>query len=61
MEKVSELIIKGKLRLHQLADIDLEEIILPFITHKIKKYGKTMNICQDVLIFWGEIIAITPK
>ena len=37
VEKVSELIIKGKLRLHQLADIDPAEIIVLFTTDEIKK------------------------
>ena len=32
VEKVSELIIKGKLRLRQLAGIDPAEIIVPFTT-----------------------------
>ena len=37
VEKVSELIIKGKLRLCQLAGIDLAEIIVPSTTDEIKK------------------------
>ena len=37
VEKVSELIIKGKLRLRQLAGIDPAEIIVPFTTDEIKK------------------------
>ena len=37
MEKVSELIIKGKLRLRQLAGIDPAKIIVPFIADEIKK------------------------
>ena len=37
MEKVSELIIKGKLRLRQLAGIDPSEIIVPFTADEIKK------------------------
>ena len=37
MKKVSELIIKGKLRLCQLAGIDPAEIIVPFTTDEIKK------------------------
>ena len=40
MENVSELIIKGKLRLHQLAGIDPAEIIMPFTTDEIKKLWK---------------------
>ena len=37
MEKISELIIKGKLRLCQLAGKDSAEIIVPFTTDEIKK------------------------
>ena len=37
MEKVSELIKKGKLRLCQLAGIDLEEILVPFTNVEINK------------------------
>ena len=36
MEKVSELIIKGKLRLCQLAGIDPAKIIVPFTTDEIR-------------------------
>ena len=63
MEKVSELIIKGKLRLHQLAGIDPAEIIMAFTAEEIKKsYGKTMNPGKVlVLIFWGEISSNYPK
>ena len=43
VEKVSELIIKGKLRLCQLAGIDPAEIIVPFITDEIKSYGQALN------------------
>ena len=52
MEKVSESIIKGKLRLYQLAGIDPTEIIVPFTTDEIKSYGKTINHDKElVLIF----------
>ena len=53
VEKVSELIIKGKLRLRQLAGIDPAEIIVPFTADEIKKScGKTMNHGKElVLIF----------
>ena len=37
VEKVSELIVKGKLRLRQLAGIDPAEIIVPFTADEIKK------------------------
>ena len=37
VEKVSELIIQGKLRLRQLAGIDPAEIIVPFTTEEIRK------------------------
>ena len=37
MEKVFELILKGKLRVHQLAGIDPAEIIVPFTNDEIDK------------------------
>ena len=37
VEKVSELIIKGKLRLIQSAGIDSGQIIVPFTAEEIKK------------------------
>lgn len=44
VEKVSEVIIKGKSRLCQLAERDPAEIIVPFTSDEIKKkYGKTMK------------------
>ena len=63
MEKVSELIIKGKLRLRQLAGIDPTEITVPFTADEIKKScGKTMNHGKElVLIFWEKSITITQK
>lgn len=35
MEKVSELVQKGKLKLHQLPETDPAEIVVPFINDKI--------------------------
>ena len=63
VEKVSELIIKGKLRLRQLAGIDPAEIIVPFTADEIKKScGKIMNHGKElVLIFWEKSITITQK
>ena len=63
VEKVSELIIKGKLRLRQLAGIGPAEIIVPFTVDEIKKScGKTMNHGKElVLVFWEKSITITPK
>ena len=37
VEKVSELILKEKLRLHQLVEIDPAEIIVPFKNDEIDK------------------------
>ena len=37
VEKVSELIMKGKLRLRQLSDIDPSKIIVPFTADEIKQ------------------------
>ena len=54
MEKVFELVIKGKLRLHQLAEIYPAEIIVPLLLMKPKNYGKTMNPGKELLlIFFG--------
>ena len=63
VEKVSELIIKGKLRLRQLAGIDPAETIVPFTADEIKKScGKTMNHGKEfVLIFWEKLAATIPK
>ena len=62
VEKVSELIIKGKLRLRQLAGIDPSEIIVPFTADEVKSCGKTMNHGKElVLIFWEKSITITQK
>ena len=62
MEKVFELILKGKLRLHQLADIEPEVIIVSFTADDIKSYGKTMNHGKGlVLIFWEKLIATIQK
>ena len=53
MEKVSELIIKGKLRLCLLAGIDPAETIVPFTTDEIKSYGKKMNHGKELVLFFG--------
>ena len=62
VEKVSELIIKGKLRLHQLAGIDSAEIIVPFTTGEIKKLWEDnepwKRACAN---FLGEINSNYPK
>ena len=62
MEKVYELIIKGKLKLRQLAGKDLAEIIVPFTTDEIKKLWKDnepwKRACAN---FLGEINSIYHK
>ena len=58
MENVSKLIIKGKLRLRQLAGIDPKEIIVPFSTDKIKKLWEDNEPWQ---IFWKKLIVIIPN
>ena len=62
VEKVSELIIKGKLRLCQLAGIDPAEIIVPFTTDEIKKLWEDnkpwQRACAD---FGGELNSNYPK
>ena len=62
MEKVSELIIKGKLRLRQLAGIDPAEIIVPFTADEIKNLWEDIEPWQGACaIFWKKLIAIIPK
>ena len=48
MEKVSELIMKGKLRHFQLAGRDPAEIVVPFTTG-----GKTMNHGKELVLTFG--------
>ena len=62
VEKVSELIIKGKLRLHQLAGIDPAEIIVPFTTEEIRKLWEYNEPWQRACAnFLGEISSNYPK
>ena len=62
VEKVSELIIKGKLRLCLLADIDPAEIIMPFTTEEIKKLWEDNEPWQRVCVnFWEKLIETIPK
>ena len=49
MEKVSELIPKGKLRLHQLAVIDPAEIIVPFNNDEIDELWEASEPWQKKL------------
>ena len=63
MEKVSELIIKGKLRLCQLAGIDPAEIIVPFTADEIKKklWEDNESWQKACANFWEKSITITQK
>ena len=62
MEKVSELILKGKLRLHQLAGIDPAEIIVPFNNDEIDKLWEESEPWQRACSnFLGEINNNYPK
>ena len=62
VEKVSELIIKGKLRLRQLAGIDPAEIIVPFTADEIKKLWEDNEPWQRACAnFLGEINNNYPK
>ena len=62
MEKVSELILKGKLRLHQLAGIDPAEIVLPLTNDEIKKLRAESTSWQTPCSnFLGEINNKHPK
>ena len=61
-EKVSELIIKGKLRLHQLAGIDPAEIKVSFTNDEIKKLWEDNEPWQRACAnFGGEINSNYPK
>ena len=61
MEKVSILIIKGKLRL-QLAGIDPAEIIVPFCADEIKKLWEVNEPWKRACVnFWEKLIAVIPK
>ena len=46
MEKVSELIIKGKLRLCQFAGIDPAEIVVPFTNDEINRLWEESKCWQ---------------
>ena len=63
MEKVSELLIKGKLRLHQLTSVDPAECIVPFIVDEIKRLwkdnGPWQRACDN--FFLEEINSYYPK
>ena len=62
VKKVFELIIKGKLRLCQLAGIDPAEIIVPFTADEIKKLWEDNEPWQrDCANFLGGINSNYPK
>ena len=62
MEKVSELILKGNLRLCQLAGIDPAEIAVPSIMVKLTNYGQKVNPGKElVVIFWERLTTTIPK
>ena len=54
VEKVSDLIIKIKLRLNQLARINPEEIVVPFTKMKLANFGKTRNLAKKIVLFCGK-------
>ena len=62
MEKVSELILKGKLRLCQLAGIDPAEIIVPFNNDEIDKlWEESEPVYEFVVIFWARLTITIPN
>ena len=62
VEKVSELIIKVVLKLHQLAGIDPAEIIVPFTIDEIKKLWEDNEPWQRACVnFLGDISSNYPK
>lgn len=59
---ISDLIIKGKLRLCQLAGIDTAEITVPFTNNAINKLHEESNSWQwSFRNFFGEINSNCPK
>ena len=62
VENVSELILKGKLRLCQLAEIDPAEIVVPFTNDEIDKLRAESELWQRACSkFLGEINNKYPK
>lgn len=52
VEKVSKIIILGKLKLIQLAGIYSAEIIVPLLVMGLKNYRKIMNAGKDAVQFF---------
>ncbi|KAL6048456.1 hypothetical protein STEG23_026502, partial [Scotinomys teguina] len=62
VEKISDLILKGKLRLHQLAGIDPAEIVVPLTKEEIEKLWAESEPWQRACSnFLGEINSKYPK
>ena len=61
MENISELNIKGKWRLYQIAGIDQAEIIVPFTTEIKKSWEDNEPLQRACNNFWEKLIAIIPK
>ncbi|KAL6061548.1 hypothetical protein STEG23_000991, partial [Scotinomys teguina] len=62
VEKISDLILKGKLRLHQLAGIDPAEIVVPLTKEDIEKLWAESEPWQRTCSnFLGEINSKYPK
>ena len=62
IEKISHLILKGKLRLCQLPGKDPAEIIVPLTNEEISSCGSIMNIGKELLLtFWEELATTIPK
>ncbi|KAL6055503.1 hypothetical protein STEG23_020485, partial [Scotinomys teguina] len=62
VEKISDLILKGKLRLRQLAGIDPAEIVVPLTKEEIEKLWAESEPWQRACSnFWGEINSKYPK
>lgn len=60
--KVSELILKGKMRLPQLVGMDPAEVVLPFTNSEMPHYGPKMNIGKEhEVISWERLTADTLK
>ena len=60
VEKISELILKEKLRLYQIAETDPAEIVVPFTNDEIEKLK--MNLGKErAVIFWVRSQQISQK
>ena len=51
IEKISELVIKGQIRLYQLSGIDIAEIMIHYTNAEIMQLLRLMAIGKELVIF----------